>query len=235
MKSIKMFAVLLIILITTVTCNKKTAKILLDATLKSCKESIVFISSWWNKVPSETTIAIDPMGGWVIIYWIGEDGKVYHGTPGVNAKKGYETFAAIPPEVYTASNENQAISSEDYKQYQNILFDAKDYDGFGLHFTQFVNFYYRARNDGIIFSDPTAMQYSIPEIISFDQDRKAFCFAPIYSSECNTIGTLPLPDPNTILGSNDTTTINVNRIMPNSIEMTESERLNYCVIKLESE
>ncbi|MEE9119184.1 MAG: hypothetical protein V3U02_11425, partial [Calditrichia bacterium] len=235
MKPIKRMVILLLLLcLTGTTCSKKTAKILVNATMQSCTESIVFLTTWWSKITLQSAIEIDPIGGLVIVYWVNQDGIACYGTPGVNAKTGHMSFAAIPGEVYIAKNENQTMSSEEFKKYKTISFDASVYEGSGLHFAQFVNWYYRSRKDGQIFSDPLTQQYSIPVIISFDQG--AFCFAPVYASganECNS-GSLSVPDPGTVPGSPAVSASNNQRAMPNSLTMSESERIDYCFLNLQS-
>jgi hypothetical protein len=121
-------------------------KAVMEELLAMCDEPSVDLTRWWSDVPPEDTanIQIDPVGGWIFLYWIDDDGVVCHGEPGVSGWPG--------PLALFASNvrvrRGDTIPASMLPSLQQIEFSPGSYDAPGPHLAQFGNAIWRSRRTG---------------------------------------------------------------------------------------
>ena len=227
------FAGLLLVLMTCLTaftCNKKTARVLVDSTQADCGEHKIFLSSFYNSVEDKSQIAIDPIGGYLFLYWVDEDGNCCHGDPGVSGQPGPFVVSAFLPEAYSAAVNNRILGAEQLQAFQEIPFSVDNYSASGIHFVQFDNTVWRSREDGQALQNKMLHYFSTPGIVSLDLE---FCFFPVYANgehRCTNHSGMLLP--NLVGGPNQHPSICRTRALPTSISMSWEERLNYCVLSL---
>lgn len=218
-------------------CDGENQQDILRAFMASCGEHTVFLNAWWSNVDDQSQIEMDPMGGYIYLYWIDEDGCVCHGDPGVSGQPGPELVLAFIGDVYDIAYEHAEISSSQLDQFQVIPFDLGSYTAEGLHFTQFANWFWRIRDDGKVFRDTPNSRYSIPEIVSLNVE---FCLFPIYAygqPECGQSRGMPIPSGVILLdglldGPDQHPDKCMKRVMPDTFSLSVSERLNYCLLSL---
>ena len=204
------------------------------ALMASCGEHTVFLNAWWSKYNDTSQPEMDPLGGYLYLYWIDEDGNACHGEPGVSGQPGPEQVLVFVEDVYNIENENGEISPNQLEKFQVIPFDLGSYTEEGLIFAQFANWFWRDREDGKIYRFTSDPIYSIPEIVSLDAE---FCLVPVapISIECaRSADGMALPNPDDLFTDEpdqhpDMCKI---RILPVTFSLSESERLNYCLVKL---
>jgi len=231
---------LLLVLVSLATiasgCDGENQQDIIRALMASCGEHTVFLNAWWSNVDDQSQIEMDPMGGYIYLYWIDEDGCVCHGDPGVSGQPGPELVLAFIVDVYDIANEYAEISPSQLDQFQVIPFDLGSYAAEGLHFAQFANWFWRIRDDGKVFRDTPNSRSSIPEIVSLNME---FCLLPIYAygqPGCQSIG-MPIPSPSDLIlilsdGSGQHPDKCMKRVMPDTFSLSVSERLNYCLLSL---
>jgi hypothetical protein len=205
-----------------------------SAVMASCGEHTLFLQSWYLIREPEAENIIDPIGGYIYLYWIDEGGNVCHGEPGVSGQPGPVQLLGWTEEAYTAAKEFVVVSANQLNDLQTIPFDLGSYSAGGLHFAQFSNWYWRARESGQTFSDPGSFLHSIPEVVSLDGE---FCLLPILAQnypDCMRGVGLQAPDPEDVLdvlseGPSQDPAICQTRVMPNDGALPVSERVKYCL------
>lgn len=224
------FIIMLSLAVTSSSCGGQNMQELVRAVMGTCGEHTVFLNSWYLNVEDESNIDLDPIGGYLYLYWIDENGYVCHGVPGVSGQPGPEIIVAWVDESYTAIEEYAVISLSQLDDMQVIPFELGSYSGEGMHFAQFANWKWRGREDGKVFSAPLGFHYAVPDIVSLNSE---FCLLPVYAYDfpkCALGSGLQVPNPADILydGPDQDPEMCHNRVMPNTFSLTISERAAYC-------
>lgn len=209
-------------------CDKDTTRLLVDATLASCSESQVFLSSWWSG--TNVTPEIDPIGGSLLIYWIDEDGNACHGTPGTSGKPGPVELTAHDTNAMSASRDGLSVTTTQLEDFQETPFDVLPYAASGLHFVQHYNNLWRIRADGIAFR--STGQFSQPAVVSMDIG--SFCVIPVVAMEQECRSTMALFLPSLSIGTEPEQhpTKCKTRSKPTEISPTIEVRQDSCLLRL---
>ena len=213
-------------------CDGENQNDLIRALIASCGDPTVFLVSWWSVVDDQSLIEIDPMGGYIFLYWVDEDGNACHGNPGTSGQPGPFVVSAFREGAYDAGRDNIIISKQELDQFQIIPFDLGSYSAEGLHFAQFTNTIWRSRDSSQAFLDKFNLHFSIPEIVSANVE---FCLVPIYAynqPDCGPTMVMLLPSKLFADEPDQHPDMCRIRVMPNTISLTTSERLDYCVLGL---
>jgi len=140
------------------------------------------LSSFW---PSEinTTAQYDPIGGYLLLYWIDEHGNACHGIPGLSGKPGAYSINAYTKEAYISADKGQIIPIQDLRQLQEIKFTLDNYNATGLYFVQYMNNIIRERSSGKAIKTLWRI-YAVPNITSIE---KPFLLLPRVFKSDNTM------------------------------------------------
>lgn len=227
-----LFLLVFLLFSLSVSCKRQDQKTLIDVLLAACGDYTIFLSSWYANVEDQSQIQIDPIGGYIFLYWTDEDGNACHGEPGVTGQPGPFVIPAYHQVAQSAGIGNDIVTNDQMEDLQVIPFNITGYPAKGMHFVQFDNVLWRMRQDGHAFRDGVSHHFSIPGIVSLDYE---FCLAPVYAfgiTEC--ASTLMMPLPNIPLPDEPAQHPSMcrNRLMPTSLSMSAEERLNYCVLRL---
>lgn len=174
-------------------------------------------------------IAVDPLGGYIFLYWIDSNGNVCHGEPGVNAQPGPIVISAFSQEAYTAAQSNSVFTEDQLRQYQDYIYSNANYHVSGFHFAQFDNVIWRSRSDGKVFMDRMNHYFSKPVIVNVEN---AMCLRPVYSSadqQCGRYTGIMIPS---VVNGGQHPTIGLSRTQPLNNSLSDAELMNYCVTKL---
>ncbi len=146
---------------------------LVDGLLTLCDESTVYLSQWWSDAPADRAaqITIDPVGGWIFLYWIDTEGLVCHGEPGVSGWPGPVVIPASDPRATTLDPIPEDILAE----LQEIPFGLAGYQAPGPHLVQFATGTYRARGTGARVNAPP---YDFGVAAVAEPQRGSFCLQP---------------------------------------------------------
>ena len=200
--------------------------------LANCGENTIFLNLWFGVGEDKTKTNVDPIGGYLYLYWIDDQGQICHGEPGVNGQPGPAVLIAWTDESYLAIEDGSIITEDQLTDMQTIHFDGENYDGTGLHFAQVAIWKWRASETGIGFSDPGSNFYSIPEVVNVDGE---FCLMPVMAknySECLMGAGLQPPDPSSFLEeSGSEPGVCQTRVQPVSLNMTIEERVSFCLTR----
>ena len=75
------------------------------------------LTQWFREIPAGEEISIDPIGGVIYLYWLDENGKICHGTPGSGAGEGP---IILYPEgwsgLFSTEDSGEVVSDEQLKQ-----------------------------------------------------------------------------------------------------------------------
>lgn len=204
-------------------------------------ENTISLSGFWfnfegNGVSQadRTVPEIDPMGGYLFLYWIDDKGNVCHGQPGVSGQPGPVYVNAFQQQAYDLSKQNANITTTQQVDFQKIPYRVDSYvsgtQASGLHFVQYGNVMWRDRKDGSASIYNGTVFFSVPLIISVDNTQTLFPYYPDKQNICNS-ETLPLPSyPTTGLGQDPN--MCATRTFPSVDSMNYQDSLSYCVIKL---
>lgn len=220
--------------VTTVGCNRDTVRVLTDAILAT-SDSTVFLSAFWSRVEERTPIAIDPIGGGIFLYWIGEEGNACHGTAGVSGQPGpYFVADAFDAQAFTAAQNYEYVTDAQLEQFQQITLRPGewDYEPSGLYLAQYTNVMWRNRDDGTAFMDRMNHRFSIPRVVSLDAPI-SFSLMPVHAygrEECDQAQLLILPNLAPATGQHPDKCLV--KAVPTTVSMTVEERLDYCAVSL---
>ena len=198
--------------------------------LAACGENTIYLNMWYGVREDEPDV--DPIGGYLYLYWIDENDQICHGVPGISGQPGPEVILAWTDESYEAIKDGSIITEDQLTDMQRIPFDGGSYDGMGLHFAQYANWKWRITETGYGFSDPGSFFHSIPEVVDIQGE---FCLMPIMASyypDCLAGSGMQLSDPSSLgLGSDSESGVCQVRVQPVQIKMPISERVNFCLTK----
>ena len=159
-------------------------------------QNIIALDNFWFNIEgtqisnSERTIPeIDPIGGYLFLYWIDENGNVCHGEPGISGQPGAVDFFAYKSRAYDLSTQNAIITLAQMKDFQNIPYTLSQYISSyktsGKHFVQYGNTMWRIRDDGSTILDRVSVVFSIPLVISIDTTNTIFPYSPDKQVNCS--------------------------------------------------
>jgi len=136
------------------------------ATTAGC--TYVSLTHFYDRVPAAPPIAIDPIGGYLLLYWIDEQGVACHGSPGISGQPGPAALSVARPAAIQDAVAGAAIPASRLADYQLISYNLGDYsktNAFGPHFFQFDNLLWRQRSNGQGFRDSASHHYSEPQVM----------------------------------------------------------------------
>jgi hypothetical protein len=194
----------------------------------SCPVNKVTLTNFWNETTNQN-IGIDPLGGYIFFYWVDNNGNACHGEPGISGQPGPQVINAYSQEAYDAAVSNSFISEDRMKQLQQFIYANEKYHIKGSHFVQFDNIIWRSRADGKVFLDHGFHSFSKPVIVD---PENTVCLTPVYiesDAACGKYSGLFLPNP--LPGNQQHPSIGLSKIQPSN-NTSESELLNYCIMKL---
>lgn len=195
-----------------------------------CGENTIDLSLWWTGLEDQSLVSIDPMGGYIFVYWIDEDGNACHGVPGISGQPGPGVVIAFHMQGYDAASGNATITMEQLQEFRRIPFSLGSYSAQGLHFVQHMNTIWRIREDGDVFQSRASGLFSIPCVASLNSP---FCFQPVIAGghpDCVQSSVLFLPSFLPEAGQHPSK-CRV-RAMPNETSLSVENLLNYCIIAL---
>jgi hypothetical protein len=224
---------IMILAISTAGCGEQGASIrqVYRGLLSACGEYTVYLNIWYGISEEVDTTNFDPIGGYLYLYWIDENGQVCHGTPGEDAQLGPYQLYALTEVGDQAINDGSIIPDEQLEALQTIPFEGEEYTGTGLHFAQFASWKWRERETGYCYSVSSGFLHSIPEVVDI---QGPFCIMPVKASafpDClgGGSGALGLPSGD-IFGNSPSETEGCQvRVQPSALDMTLQERVDYCL------
>ncbi|MFH1431727.1 MAG: hypothetical protein ABIG84_00730 [archaeon] len=155
------------------------------------------LSRWWQDVPTDREIDIDPVSGALYFFWLDDDGNICHGMPSHSARPGYSVQT---PERWTQAIElvDSRITEEQLRAMQIDYYYADDYAGIGPHIFQYKVHVWQSRDSGLVFRDYTGNP-SLPIDGSFSFYNVSLATAlPVAAMDeqydCFYRDTLPIPD-----------------------------------------
>lgn len=195
----------------------------------SCPVNKVNLSSFYSDAGGQD-IAIDPLGGYIFIYWIDQNGNVCHGEPGVSGQPGPVVISAFSQDAYDAAMSNSVITEEQMRQYQDFIYANANYHFPGNHFVQFDNVIWRSRSDGKVFMDRGSHFFSKPVIVN---PENTVCLNPVYSvndQACGRYSGIMVPHP--VQNGGQHPTIGLSKSQPSAASMSDNDLMKYCLLKL---
>ena len=151
--------------------------------------STVSLKHFYSRVDPTVQIDIDPIGGFMLLYWVDSDGTTCHGAPGLSGQPGPAAITVAKSAAIQDAIGGATITSAQLADYQIIPYTVSDYlksGAGGYHFFQFDNLLWRLRGNGQAFRDTADHHYSVPQVI--DIDNRPTTLTPTYawgSSDCD--------------------------------------------------
>jgi len=195
----------------------------------SCPLNKVTLTDFWKETTNQN-IGIDPLGGYILVYWLDSHGNACHGEPGISGQPGPIVIKAFSQEAFNAAQSNSFISEGQMKQLQEFIYANEKYHIKGFHFAQFDNILWRNRADGKVFMDKSSHYFSKPVIAEVEN---TLCLIPIYAAadaRCAKYNGILLP--NVLTGNQQHPSIGLSRSLPVNNSLTESELIKYCILKI---
>jgi len=224
----------------TTTTNPKPPELGAGLVFPGADNSISLGGFWFNSegagvAPADRiTQPRDPIGGYLFLYWVDDQGNVCHGQPGVSGQPGPVYIKAFQQQAYDLAVQTAAITTTQLVDLQKSPYRIDSYisktKASGLHFVQYGGVLWRDRNTGSGYWDRSQIIFSVPLIISVDTSHTLFPYYPAQQDTCNS-GAFPLPsspyqkldqDPGKCL----------TRTLPGAESMTYPDSLKYCLVKL---
>ena len=197
--------------------------------------SFVSLQQYYARVGPSVPIDVDPIGGYMLLYWIDADGTACHGSPGFSGQPGPAALTVARPAAIQDAIGGALVSSAQLKDDQLIPYTVSDYlksNAAGYHFFQFDNLLWRLRSSGQAFRDSADHHYSVPQVI--DVDHRPATISPVYAwgnADCDVSQFLVVGDG--LLGEQGQhpTKCRV-KAAPSSIGAGEEGLLSYCLKRL---
>jgi hypothetical protein len=205
-------------------------------------ENVISLDSFWFNVEGggvsqadKITPDYDPIGGYLFLYWLDDNGNVCSGQPGVSGQPGAVYIAAFKQQAWALANTDTSIPTSQMVDFQKIPYRVSSYitstQASGVHFVQFGNRLIRTRADGKVhrFSSD-ALGFSVPLIISIDTTNTLFPIHPDKQVNCSQGYSVPLPNLGRPAGQH--ANMCGTRALPVSSSMDYQESVKYCMINL---
>jgi len=204
-------------------------------------ENSISLGGFWfnvegNGVSDEdrTHPELDPVGGYLFLYWIDDQGNVCHGQPGVSGQPGAVYVNAYQGEVYSRAQQGWFITSTQLVEWQTIPYRIDSYvsetQASGPHFVQYGNVMWRTRADGSSFINKGTVVFSVPQIVSVDTTNTLFPYSHDKGHSCNS-ESVPLPSIPTSGPRQDPNRCGT-RIFPSTDTLSYADSLSYCLVRL---
>jgi hypothetical protein len=205
-------------------------------------QNIISLGGFWfnsegNGVSSADRIAQerDPIGGFLFLYWIDDNGNVCHGQPGVSGQPGPVVVKAFQQEAYDFYVQKANITTTQLVDLQKIPYRVDSYvlktQASGYHFVQYGNVMWRNRSDGSVTNLRDIIYFSVPLIISVGTTHTLFPYHPDRNNICNSGGAFPLPSLLPLELGQDPSMC-MTRAIPSANTMSYQDSLGYCLTKL---
>jgi hypothetical protein len=197
--------------------------------------SNVSLKQFYARVDPTVPIDVDPIGGFMLLYWVDTEGIVCHGAPGQSGQPGPAAITVARPAALQDAIGGASITPAQLADYQTIPYTVSDYRKSGAagdHFFQFDNLVWRLRGNGQAFRDSADHHYSVPQVI--DVDKAPSTLTPMYAwrrSECD-LSQFLMTGEGVLEESGQHPTQCRNKAAPASGTLTEPVLLSYCVKKL---
>src|SRR6266567_3672336 len=101
--------------------------------------SNVSLKQYYARVPPTAPIDIDPIGGYMLLYWVDSDGTACHGAPGLSGQPGPAAITVAKPAAVQDAIGGASITAAQLDAYQIIPYTVSDYrksSAGGFHFFQ---------------------------------------------------------------------------------------------------
>jgi hypothetical protein len=195
----------------------------------------VSLQKYYARVDAAVAIGIDPIGGFVLLYWIDADGMACHGAPGSNGQPGPAAIQAARPGALQDAISGAVVTASQLAVYQSIPYSVSEYlksNAAGYHFFQFDNLLWRDRGNGQAFRDTGSHYYSVPQVI--DIDHLPVTISPVLAwgkDDCDVSQFIALPGDGLDQPGQHPTKCRV-KANPSSAAAAEEMLLLYCVKRL---
>ena len=199
--------------------------------------SNVSLQQYYVRAPPGAPIGIDPIGGYMLLYWVDARGTACHGAPGSSGQPGPAAIAVAKTAAIQDASGGASVTAAQLADYQLIPYTVSDYrqssGAAGLHFFQFDNILWRQRGNGQAFRDSGDHFYSVPQVI--DVGSAPSTLYPAYAwgkSECDRSQFVVVPQGVLDGPAQHPTQCRV-KAFPASGALSEDVLLSYCVKRLE--
>jgi len=156
----------------------------------------------WRRDASPTeVVGMDALGGVLYLFWLDDEGRICHGTPGVNGQLG--PILLLPSsfaELRGLTRDESVINIEDLARLRNSTYDLGVYDDQGMHLALYRNQIWRERSVGAVFEDFRAIQSAYPIDINLSDSITPNRLRPVamlrlndYACSLTEYGSLPVP------------------------------------------
>jgi hypothetical protein len=142
----------------------------------------VSLQQYYARVDPTAQIDIDPIGGYMLLYWVDSRGTACHGAPGLSGQPGPAAITVARPAAIQDAIGGASITAPQLAAYQIIPYTVSDYTNSGAagyHFFQFDNLLWRLRGNGQALRDAADHHYSVPQVI--DVDHRPRTLSPVYA------------------------------------------------------
>ena len=195
----------------------------------------VSLKQFYARADATAPIDIDPIGGFMLLYWVDSAGVVCHGAPGLSGQPGPAAITVAQTAALQDALDGAFITPARLADYQTIPYTVGDYRKTGAggdHFFQFDNLVWRLRSNGQGFRDTGDHHYSVPQVI--DVDKAPTTLTPMYAwhrSDCDVSQFLMIPG-DVLQESGQHPTQCRTKAAPSTGALTEATLFAYCVKKL---
>jgi hypothetical protein len=196
----------------------------------------VSLQQYYVRVPPGTKIDIDPIGGYMLLYWVDASGTACHGAPGLSGQPGPAAITVAKTAAIQDASGGASVTAAQLADYQVIPYTVSDYrqssGATGPHFFQFDNILWRLRGNGQAFRDSADHFYSVPQVINVDNAPSTLY--PAYAwgrSECDRSQFVVVPQ-GMLDGPAQHPTQCRLKAFPSSSAPAEDVLLSYCVKRL---
>jgi hypothetical protein len=197
--------------------------------------SNVSLKQYYARVPPTVPIDIDPIGGYMLLYWVDSNGTACHGAPGLSGQPGPAAITVAKPAAVQDAIGGASITAAQLDAYQVIPYTVSDYrksSAAGYHFFQFDNLLWRLRSNGLAFRDAADHHYSVPQVI--DVDNPPTTLTPAYawgSIDCD-LSQFLVTGEGLLEESAQHPTLCRTKAFPASGTLAENVLFSYCVKRL---
>lgn len=206
-------------------------------------ENVISLDGFWFNIEGggvsqadKITPQYDPIGGYLFLYWLDDQGNVCSGQPGVSGQPGAVYVAAFKQQAWDLASMDATITGSQMLDFQKTPYRVASYiagtQASGLHFVQYGNRLIRMREDGKAHRLGSGdLSFSVPLIISMDTTNTLFPIHPDKNVHCSDVAApVPLPDLGRPKGQHPD--MCGTRSLPVSDSMNYQESVKYCMINL---
>ena len=197
--------------------------------------TFVSLQQYYARVGPTVPIDVDPIGGYMLLYWIDADGTACHGLPGFSGQPGPAALTVARPAAIQDAIGGGFVTAAQLKDDQLIPYTVSDYlksNAAGYHFFQFDNLLWRLRSSAQALRDSADYHYSVPQVL--DVDHRPATVSPIYAwgdTACDASQFLAVGDGPLAEQGQHPTKCRV-KTAPFSVTMGEEVLMSYCLKRL---